>query len=245
MPLAFQLALVLVLFTGGIFVAIRYFLFRNVTRATSHLDKLSENYTKKEEEVNRRLDEARENAGRTLADARKEAEEIKLDSSEEAQEEKERILKEARLQSEQIIQQANKTRDFLIGELNQRIEDEAVRKSCELIPEVIPDELRREVHSRRLKDLVDYGLEELGGVSLPDGAREARIISAYELTEAQRDALQDELRKKFGDDVEVRPETDPDLIAGFTIAVGGVVVDGSLRHVIQEAAKNVHRSRDQ
>jgi len=239
MTLVLSLIAVLLLFSVGIFVAVRYYLFQNVTRATSRLDKLSENYTKKEEEANRRLDEAQERSGQILDEANKEAEDIKARASEETQEEKERVLKEARLQSEQIIQQANKTRDFLMGEMDKKIQEAAVREACDLIREVIPDEIRKETHSRRLKELLVGGLESLENVSLPDTAREVRVASAYELTEEERYILGRELRKMVGDDIEIKEETDSGLIAGFSIAAGGVVIDGSLRHSIQEAAKNV------
>ncbi len=74
MTLVLSLIAVLLLFSVGIFVAVRYYLFENVTRATSHLDKLSENYTRKEEEANRQLDEARERSAQVLAEAGEEAE---------------------------------------------------------------------------------------------------------------------------------------------------------------------------
>ncbi len=231
--------IVMLLFSAGIFVAVRYYLFQNVTRATSRLDKLSENYTKKEEEANRRLDEAQERSSQILAEANKEAEDIKARASEETQEERERVLKEARLQSEQIIQQANKTRDFLVAEMDKKIQEAAVREACGLIQEVIPDEIRKETHSLRLKEFLVAGLEGLESVNLSGADREVHVISAYELTEEDRYILERELRKKVGDDIEIKEETDSGLIAGFSIAIGGVVVDGSLRHSIQEAAKNV------
>ncbi len=239
MPLVLSLSAVLLLFGVGIFVAVRYYVFQNVTRATSHLDKLSENYTRKEEEANRQLDEAKERSTKILAEAGEEAEEIKTRASEEMQEEKEKVLKEARLQSEQIIQQANKTRDFLMGEMDKKIQEAAVLEACDLIREVIPDEIRKETHTHRLKELLIAGLEGLENVNLPDTAREVRVISAYELTEEERFILGRELRKRVGDDIEIKEETDSGLIAGFSIAIGGVIVDGSLRHSIQEAAKNV------
>ncbi len=243
MPLVLSLIAVLVLFGVGIFVAVRYYVFQNVTRATSHLDKLSENYTRKEEEANRQLDEAKERSTQILAEAGEEAEEIKARASEEMQEEKEKVLKEARLQSEQIIQQANKTRDFLMGEMDKKIQEAAVLEACDLIREVIPDEIRKETHSSRLKELLVDGLEGLENVSLPDTAREVRVTSACELTEEDKYILERELRKRVGDDIEIKEETDPGLIAGLSIAVGSVVIDGSLRHSIQEAAKNV-KDRD-
>ena len=243
MTLVLSLIAVLLLFSVGIFVAVRYYLFQNVTRATSHLDRLSENYARKEEEANKQLDEARERSTQILAEAGEEAEEIKTKASEETQEEREKVLKEARLQSEQIIQQANKTRDFLMGEMDKKIHEAAVLEACDLIREVIPDEIRKETHSLRLKELLVAGLEGLGNVSLPDTAREVCVTSACELTEDERFVLERELRKKIGDDIEIKEETDSGLIAGLSITVGGVVVDGSLRYSIQEAAKNV-KDRD-
>ena len=174
MTLVLSLIVVLLLFSVGIFVAVRYYLFQNVTRATSHLDKLSENYTRKEEEANRQLDEARERSAQILAEAGEEAEEIKTGASEEAQEEKDKVLKEARLQSEQIVQQANKTRDFLMGEMDKKIQEAAVLEACDLIREVIPDEIRKETHSRRLKELLVAGLEGLESVNLSGADREVR-----------------------------------------------------------------------
>lgn len=242
MSFIIPLILALILFSVGILVAIRYLLFQDVTRATSHLDKLGEGYDKKEEEINKRLQEAREQSEELLSDAGKEALEIRTRSLKDTEEERVKILKEARLQSEQIIQQAHKTRDFLMEEIDQRVLKESIQRACELMREVIPDRLRREVHSHRLGKLADRGLEGLENVSLPDTVREARVLSAYELSGEERALLKSELEKKVGDGIEMTEETDPNLIAGFTIAIGGVVVDASLRHNIQEAAKNVRHS---
>lgn len=243
MTLVLSLVAVLVTFGVGIFVAVRYYLFQNVTRATSHLDKLSENYTRKEEEANKHLSEAKERSSQILVEAGENADEIKATALEETQEEREKVLKEARLKSEQIIQQANKTRDFLLGEIDKKIQEAAAREACELIREVIPDEIRKETHSHRLKELLLAGLEGLEGLSLPDTEREVHVVSAYELTEEERFILGRELRKRLRDDIEIKEETDSGLIAGFSIAIGGVIVDGSLRHSIQEAAKNVRDSK--
>lgn len=244
MALIVSLIVVLLLFSVGIFVTVRYYLFQNVTRATSRLDKLSEHYSQKGEEANKHLEEAKERSAQILAEAQEEADEIKLQVSEEAQEEKGKILKGARLQSEQIIQQANKTRDFLVQEINNKIQEAAAREACELIRKVIPDEIRKETHSRRLKDLIGAGLEGLENMNLPDTVSEVNVVSAYDLTEEERYVLGRELRKRVGDDIEIKEETDPGLIAGFSITIEDVVVDGSLRYSIQEAARNVQNSAD-
>ena len=54
--------------------------------------------------------------------------------------------------------------------------------------------------------------------------------------------LKEELSKRIGDGVQIREETDPGLIAGAVVGVGDLVVDGSLKYSLEEAARNVRRS---
>ena len=127
-------------------------------------------------------------------------------------------------------------------EIDNKIQEAAARKAGELIREVIPDEIRKETHSHRLKDLIAVGLEGLKNMNLPDTISEVSVVSAYDLTDEERYVLGRELRKRIKDDIEIKEETDPGLIAGFSITIEDVVVDGSLRYSVQEAAKNVQSS---
>jgi len=237
-----QLIIVQVIIVGGIVFAMRYFLTRNITRATAHLERLSQDYNRKEKEAGKHLEEAEAQSGKILSKAQEEAREIQAKISKEAQEEKTRILKETHLQSEQIIKQADKTREFLVQEINQRIEKEAVQKACELVREAIPDKLRRETHSHQFRELIKDGLEELDRLHLPDGIQEIHIISAHQLTPDEQGILKEKIKNRMGDNIEIKEKTDPDLIAGLIITIGSLVIDGSLRYTIQEAAKNVKRS---
>lgn len=241
----FQLVIIQIIVIGGIVFAIRYFLTRNITRATAHLERLSQDYNRKEKEIDKHLNEAKEHSTKILSKAQEETRQIKAKSSSEAKEEKDRILRETHLQSEQIIQQANKTREFLIQEINQKIEKKVTQKACELIREVIPDQLQRETHSHQLRELVKDGLEELDRLHLPDEIQEVHITSAYQLTPDERSILEKKLKGKIRDDIEIKEETAPDLVAGLIITIGSLVIDGSLRYTIQEAAKNVQYSTDE
>ena len=127
-------------------------------------------------------------------------------------------------------------------ELDQRIHAEAVQRACSLMEEVIPDDLRMAVHSRCVEEMLGDGLAGLDGAALPGMAGEVRVSSAYRLSPDERAALEGELRRRLGEEAEIREEHDPGLIAGLTVGVGGLVVDGSLRHRVQEAAKNVQRA---
>ncbi|PZP64553.1 MAG: F0F1 ATP synthase subunit delta [Azospira oryzae] len=62
-----------------------------------------------------------------------------------------------------------------------------------------------------------------------EGVLEVEIESAYELDEAQRAALVQKLRAKYGREVSARVKVVPELIGGVRIHVGDEVMDASVR----------------
>ncbi|MCG6116988.1 MAG: F0F1 ATP synthase subunit delta [Aquimonas sp.] len=56
-----------------------------------------------------------------------------------------------------------------------------------------------------------------------------QVRSAAALSEAEIEALKVSLRKRFGSDVSLSLEVDPDLLGGAVISAGDVVIDGSVR----------------
>ncbi|MBE6807623.1 MAG: ATP synthase F1 subunit delta [Ruminococcaceae bacterium] len=62
----------------------------------------------------------------------------------------------------------------------------------------------------------------------------AYVTSAVALTEDQKTRLSEKLAKKFGRRIELVCEVDEHLLGGLTVRLDGVVLDGSLRHRLQE-----------
>lgn len=57
----------------------------------------------------------------------------------------------------------------------------------------------------------------------------AKVTAAAALDAAALESIKSALAKRFGQDVQVEVEIDPDLIGGAVIDAGDVVIDGSLR----------------
>jgi F0F1-type ATP synthase membrane subunit b/b' len=235
----------LIVLQVGIIVAIvlfiRRFLIRNVTRVTTHLDRMGEDFTKKQEEAARHLRKAEQESDRILAEARQEAEGIREKTLEQAREEGEEIVRKARVEGERVVSEATRTKEFLMSEMDQKIREEAVGVAGEMVSRVLSEDVRRDAHARRISDLLSGGLEGFEGIDVPDGTQ-VRITSAFDLTVEQSGVLKGELRERLGPDVQFVEETNPDLIAGAVIGVGDLIVDGSLRYSIEEAARDVRRS---
>jgi F-type H+-transporting ATPase subunit delta len=61
------------------------------------------------------------------------------------------------------------------------------------------------------------------------GRRVAQVRSAVDLDDAERERLAVALRHLVGREVEVRVTVDPTVIGGVLIAVGDLVIDGTVR----------------
>lgn len=66
---------------------------------------------------------------------------------------------------------------------------------------------------------------------------EAKILSAFELLENQKDSIKERLEKKFNKKVALSCTVDKTLIGGVTIIIGDYVVDGSIKRNL-EVLKN-------
>lgn len=78
-----------------------------------------------------------------------------------------------------------------------------------------------------LDEVLDDYEELLRGGVLP--VQLATVTSAVELSGAQREEVQARLRGRFGEELEVRFQVDPEILAGLVVRVGDQVLDGSIR----------------
>jgi F0F1-type ATP synthase delta subunit len=227
-----------VIFIGLIFM-FRRIMTQNVASATRHLDELNQEYTNKEKEVNRLLEEAKQKSIQLIKEAQADAEKLRAQVTQETQEEKDRVINQARTQSEEIMQQAEKSRQALLGELEERISKEATTKACELIQNTLPEKFKQEVHTHWLEELIKEGFSQLERLHVPQDVNTVKITSAFALDSEQRQALAKKLKSILGREMSIKEEVDPKVVAGLIISIGSLVLDGSLKNRIQEQAKNV------
>ena len=75
------------------------------------------------------------------------------------------------------------------------------------------------------------------------GRVNATITSATKLSSAIRKALVGAIAKKLDKEIVSTEQVDPDLLAGLTIQVGDLVVDGSLRTQLRKVRQEVSQTR--
>lgn len=220
----------------GLMIFLRYMLTRNITSATGHLEDLSKDYALKQEEITKRLDEAKQESQKIIAQAKQEAGNIRDGALKESDEKTAKIIADARQSSERMIAQAERTCEFLKNEEVQRVAKIALDKAGDLLCTALPEEFLKKIHALWMEDYQKSEFQ-LGRIHLPEDVKEVKVSSAFPLEPGQAADLNKKLKKKLGDNIKLEQEIDSELVAGFVITVGSVVIDASLKYEIQKIIK--------
>lgn len=79
---------------------------------------------------------------------------------------------------------------------------------------------------------------------LYDAARKlatAHVTSAVELTEDEKDKLKSKLEQRLGRTIRLECSVDPTLLGGLIVRADGRIMDGSLKHRLQEIKEVMNR----
>lgn len=241
-----MLFLSLILLQIIVFAALALFLrsmmTRNLSNATTHLTELNADYVQKMEEAKKRVQEGDKYYDDTLLKAKTDAEKLRTQILKDAQISQEEMINQSRKQSGEIIEQANQARDALLKELDDKINQSALVKACELVQEILPSEIAREMHDKWFKELSKNGLDGLKRLNLSQNLKAVEIVSPYALSAEQRTLLHKKIKEEVGHEIELTEKTDPLLIAGVKMSLGSIVVDGSLKFRIQESIRHARSS---
>ncbi len=237
--LIFSLIVLQVIIFVVLITVFRNIMNKNVVSATKHLESVSMDYSEKEKEITQRIEYSQQKSQEIILTAHEEAEKVKKESMIEVEKERDKILQLARQQAENIIQQADKSREVLLSEISARISKEAVVKACELVQHALPEQFKQDVHLQWINELIAGGFNLLDNLRIPADVKQVKIVAAFPLTEEQRVALFKKLTDILGPEVKLKEAVDKKLVAGLSIEMGELVLDGSLKNKIQEGAKGI------
>jgi len=229
-----QLIILQVIIFGGLIFALRQILTKNITSATSHLDDIHSDFVKREEELNKRQAEAEKYYNDMIAKAKDDVDKMRQEADLKLQEERDKTIEEARAQSEQIVLKAEKTKEMFIDDLRQEMDGKNVERLRSLILAIFPKHLQEELHKLWLSDLFNGDLSRLTHMRIPADAVEAKVLTAFALTPDQKNALKKKFKEQLNRDFSFQEEVQPSLIAGVTIFIGSLVLDGALANKIEQ-----------
>ena len=115
--------------------------------------------------------------------------------------------------------------------------DKAYKEKTEIFVNLFDGEVQQKTinflkvlgEAKRLSLLPNINTEYKKLLAERDSSSELTITSAYELTKEQVDSITKGLKKRYGENVNVKSEVDLTLIGGFSVKCGDEVIDHSIK----------------
>ena len=166
-------------------------------------------------------------------------------ATDEAKAERQRLLDEARQAAEGLSARrreslVNDARNLnqAVSRLTQKEVFSITRKTLTDLATTSLEERMGEVFTRRLRELDDKAKAVLGD-ALKKNSEPALVRSTFDLSAAQRAAIQNALNETFSAEIHLRFETSPDLISGIELSTNGQKVGWSIADYLASLEKSV------
>jgi len=240
----FSLILLQLVVFAGIGFFLKHLLTRNVTNATTHLQDLTEQYNKKQEEVEKKLSEIDEQYKETMRRANKDTETLKVTARKETEEEREKVLEDAHKQSDELMKRANESYNMIKKELEQHIDERAIELAKELVPKMLPDQVRISLHKMWVEALIVNGVSGIERLNVSEDIKQAEVHTPFPLNESDIKSLSKTLEEKLNRKLIINETIRPELVAGIVINIGNLVLDGSFLMKIGEVISESDTKKD-
>ena len=224
---------------GGLAFFLKHLLSRNVTSATSHLQGMIKENTEKQEEMQKKVEDAEKDYAAKIKKAKEEAEQIGKECRKEIEQERDKIISQAHEQSEELMNRAKKTCETILGDMNRNVNEKAIERAADLICKVLPEKNCRDMHQEWVSSLINQGLNSLDRLRIPDDVSKVDVITAFSLTEKEKSDLYKHLEDHLDLNLTINEKVQTDIVAGLIINIGTLVLDGSFVNKIREV---VHES---
>jgi F0F1-type ATP synthase membrane subunit b/b' len=195
---------------------------------------------KKAEKLARDLERQEREHQRKVEKAEAELRELKTTARQESEQQKEELLGKAREESEKIVNQALGLKDRIREELEGEMQERGITLACSLIKGVMTADNMKWFHDGLVNDVLasvkTVDQKTFQGI---EGDLKGEVKTPYELSKDQMKALSQNLSQVAGRAVDLKQVADTEVIAGITIALGNLVIDGSLGGKLHQVTEQI------
>lgn len=233
----------LLIFCGALLWVMYRVLGRHASQATDRLVVLTNEYEKKKEDLKKQAQENELKANKLLAEAQVEAERLKKQALDDAEQNREGLIKQAREEAERIVKDGVKAREAFRQELAAEMITKAVSTASRMVVEVLSPEARRKIHDLWVEELLDKGLASLDRFETKEKIEFVEIVTAFPLDLEQKNRIAEAVQKKLNEELPIRETIQENLVAGLSMILGHLVLEGTLSHKLKEAAHHAEHAR--
>jgi vacuolar-type H+-ATPase subunit H len=168
------------------------------------------------------LAKAKENTRLMIQSAKESSEKVSMEVQQQAKEEAQRILEHARKEIHQWE-----------SEFHHRTEERAMDLSLQMLQLTFTDQGKRALQHQLLSEFLEE-LNRLDDQQMTQTAGKMKVITVAEMSDSERERLNQILTRKMGEKVTFEESVDPEMIAGLIIQIGDFMIDGSLKNQLHK-----------
>jgi len=223
-----------------IIVVIRRLLLNDTVRAVNRIKQVEAEVRKKEEGIRSQIEEHEKEFAQKRAEAAEELQKHKEEAEKEVSRMRDQVIQDAKKEGDKIVSQAKKNEQMLREQIAQSMEEKAVEYGSEVFRLVCSEKITAEMNQHFVAELLD-ALDEIDAGAISVDGSDPEICSSHALAPEQKARLETLLKEKFDAEVSVQEDVRPELLAGITLKLGSLEIDGSLLTRYQEAAGEVKK----
>lgn len=227
------------IFLGLIFL-LKHFMRGHVSGALGHVRSLNEELIRQQEELKKKNVEVQQEYEAKMARLQQEVTAKQAQVKQESAKLLEETRNAAMQEKEKIITEAIATREKMKNEVMAEMEQKSVDYAKDIIERFLSSGFKKTAHDKLVQELIE-GIKEVNmeNFQVPSGTVE--MILANVISEEDKKKLQKLLGEKLKKEIQFKEALDTNLVAGLVIKAGTFVIDGSLRHRLNEASSNLKK----
>jgi F-type H+-transporting ATPase subunit delta len=133
------------------------------------------------------------------------------------------------------VEESSDLRAFLDNpEIESRLKKDAVKELTSSANPLTANFLQVLIDRGRIAEFPEIARAFAERVAAEEGRLEVEAVTAVPLPEDLRERIVEEIARKTGRSVDLTESVDPEIVGGLVLRIGGAVVDGSVRHHIEE-----------
>jgi len=189
----------------------------------------------KQAELNQKIKEANEELEKRRIEAEKLVKQMLEKGEEQSKEERQKIVNKARAEAEEVINKAQRTKDAVRQEIEKDLQLKLVDECTKIFNLILSEKSSRVFCDQLVEEFID-NLKGIDPGQVSPEVDSVNIIAANELSAESRKKIEDILNEKLKRPIKFAYQVDPVVVGGVALKFGSLVLDGSLKNIIQETA---------